>query len=235
MTTGFPITERTRLRRRPARGAYDEATIFGILDAGVIAHVGYAQGGEPRVTPTAYWREGRRLYWHGAAASRALRAQAGGLPVCVTVSHLDGFVLGRSGFAHSLLYRSVMAFGRTEPVEGRAAKRRAMDAFIERLYPGRTAEIRPVHDAELDMIAVIRMTIEEASAKIRDGGVNEKDEDLASPAWAGVIPVRTTLDAPRSDERIDARVPLPASVAAWTEQARLDEVLSGAGRVGGAF
>lgn len=229
-TTDFPVTERTRLRRRPQRGAYDEASIFGILDAGVIAHVGYVVDGEPLVTPTAYWREGRQLFWHGAAASRALRAQANGLPVCVTVSHLDGFVLGRSGFAHSLLYRSVMAFGRTQPVEGRAAKRRAMNAFIERLYPGRTAEIRPVHDAELDMITVICMPIEEASAKIRGGGVNEKDEDLAAPGWAGVIRVETTIGAARSDERIDARVARPASLGAWSEGVSLGDVLSKPGR-----
>lgn len=222
--TAFPVSERTRLRRRPARGAHDEATVFGILDAGVIAHVGYAVEGAPRVIATAYWREGRCLYWHGAAGSQALRAQAAGLPVCVTVSHLDGLVLGRSGFAHSLLYRSVMAFGRTHEVEGHAAKRRAMEAFLERLYPGRTREIRPIHDGELDMIAVIGLRIDEASAKIRGGGVNEKEEDLAAPGWAGVIPVQMTLGAPRTDERV-VGVPTPASVRAFGEAERLDRVL----------
>jgi nitroimidazol reductase NimA-like FMN-containing flavoprotein (pyridoxamine 5'-phosphate oxidase superfamily) len=225
MTSGFPISDRTRLRRRPQRGAHDEATIFGILDAGLIAHVGYTQDGEPRVTPTAYWREGRSLYWHGAAASRALRAQAGQI-VCVTVSQLDGLVLGRSGFAHSVLYHSVMAFGRTALLEERAARRRAMDAFIERLYPGRTREIRPVTDAELDMIAVVEMRIDEASAKIRGGGVNEKEEDLQAPGWAGVVPVRTTFGAPEVDARIGAGVPLPKSLADYTEQSPLGEVLA---------
>jgi hypothetical protein len=109
-----------------------------------------------------------------------------------------------------------------------------MDAFIERLYPGRTAEIRPVHDAELDMIAVLGMRIEEASAKVRSGGVNEKDEDLDAPGWAGVIPLRTLFGAPRGDERIDARVPPPASVADFAAEARLDEVLGARGRAGGA-
>jgi nitroimidazol reductase NimA-like FMN-containing flavoprotein (pyridoxamine 5'-phosphate oxidase superfamily) len=224
--TSFEVTERTRLRRRPARGAYDEATVFGILDAGLVAHVGYAVGGEPRVVATAYWREGRQLYWHGAAGSQALRAQAGGVPICVTVSLVDGLVLGRSGFAHSLLYRSVMAFGRGEEVKDRDAKRRAMDAFIERLYPGRTREIRRVHDAELDMIAVIGMQIDEASAKVRGGGVNEKDEDLAGPGWAGVIPLHTTVGAPRTDERVGAGVALPPSIGAFTQDARLDLALA---------
>jgi hypothetical protein len=228
MSPEFPPTARTRLRRRPQRGAYDEATIFGILDAAVLAHVGYVADGQPLVTPTAFWREGRCLFWHGSAGSRALRAQAQGLPVCVSVSHVDGFVLGRSGFAHSLLYRSVMAFGRTQPVEGRAAKRRAMDAFIERLYPGRTAELRPVHDVELDMIAVISMQIEDASAKIRGGGVTEKPEDLSAPGWAGVIPVHTLLGEKQTDARIEAGTAPPASLAAWARSARLDDALRAA-------
>jgi len=226
----FPVSDRTRLRRRPARGAHDEASVFAILDAGVIAHVGYTQGGEPRVTPTAYWREGRALYWHGAAASRALRAQSECPLLCVTVTHVDGFVLGRSGFAHSLLYRSVMAFGRAQRIEQRADKRRAMDAFLERLYPGRTREIRPVHDSELDMIAVLSMPIDEASAKIRSGGVNEKDEDLAGPGWAGVIPLQPTLGETLRDERIAAHVATPASIAEFRAGARLDDVLGSRGR-----
>ncbi len=225
MSREFPPTERTRLRRRPQRGAYDEATIFGILDAAVLAHIGYVADGQPLVTPTTFWREGRRPLWHGSAGSRALRAQAEGLPVCVTVSHVDGLVLGRSGFAHSLLYRSVMAFGRTQPVEGRPAKRRAMNAFIERLYPTRTAELRPVRDVELDMIAVISMQIEDASAKIRGGGVNEKEEDLEAPGWAGVIPVHSVLGAQQTDARIDPGTAPPRSVAAYAQSARLDEAL----------
>lgn len=228
MSPDFAPTQRTRLRRRPQRGAYDEATIFGILDAAVLAHVGYVADGQPLVTPTAFWREGRRLLWHGSAGSRALRAQAQGLPVCVTVSHVDGFVLGRSGFAHSLLYRSVMAFGRTQPLEDRAAKRRAMDAFIERLYPGRTLELRPVHDVELDMIAVISMEIEEASAKIRGGGVNEKEEDLEAPGWAGVIPVQTRLAERQTDARIAPQTAPPASLQLYTQGARVDDVLRAA-------
>jgi hypothetical protein len=228
VTTGFAPSERTRLRRRPQRGAHDEVTVFGVLDASVIAHVGYLLEGAPFVTPTVYWREGRRLLWHGSASSRALRAQIAGPSVCVTVSHLDGFVLGRSGFAHSALYRSVMAFGRAVSLEGSDAKRRAMDAFLERLYPGRTSEIRPVRGDELDLITVVSMEIEEASAKIRESIVNEKPEDLASPGWAGVVEVRTTIGARRTDPRV-AGHPMPASLAAYREGAVLGDVLAGGG------
>ncbi len=130
----FTPTERSRVRRRPQRASYDEAAVFEILDAGVMAHVGYVIDGQPFVTPTAYWREGRRLYWHGAAASRMLATVAEGAPVCVTVSFLDGFIVGRSGIVHSLNYRSAMAFGRARLLEDPAAKRAAMESFIDRLY-----------------------------------------------------------------------------------------------------
>jgi nitroimidazol reductase NimA-like FMN-containing flavoprotein (pyridoxamine 5'-phosphate oxidase superfamily) len=226
MTREFPPSERTRLRRRPQRGAYDEATIFALLDAGMIAHVGYTLDGQPFVTPTVYWREGRRLYWHGAAASRALRAQCAG-PVCVTVSALDALVVARSGFACSVNYRAVMAFGRPAPLEERDAKRRAMDAFIERLYPGRTREVRAVADKELDMIGVLAMEIEEASAKVRNDGVIEKsEEDARAPGWAGLIPVRTLVGSAIPDPRIAAGTAFPASLAGYAEGASLDEALT---------
>jgi uncharacterized protein len=224
--TDFPPSDRTRLRRRPQRGRYDEASVFAVLDAGVICHIAYIVDGQPFVTPTAYWREGRRLYWHGSAASRMITTHAAGVPVCVTVSHLDGLVLGRSGFTHSILYRSVMAFGRTEAITDREAKRQAMHAFIDRLYPGRPAELRRLHDAELDAITVIGMTIDEAAAKVRDGGVIEKEEDLGFPAWAGVIPVRTVVGAPVPDARLAVEPTPPPSLAAFAAGARLDELLT---------
>lgn len=192
----FTPTARSRARRRPQRAAYDEASVYAVLDAGVLGHVGYVIDGQPFVTPTAYWREGRRLYWHGAAASRMLQAVGEGRPVCLTVSFLDGFVLGRSGFAHSLNYRSVMAFGRARLVEDLEAKRAAMDAFIERLYPGRAESLRPSTEAELKQIALAEMTIEEASAKVREGGPADYAPDEGWPAWWGVVPVETRLGAP---------------------------------------
>ncbi len=225
MTT-FPPSERTRLRRRPQRAHYDEASVFAVLDAGVICHIAYAVDGQPYATPTAYWREGRRLFWHGSAASRMITAHATGMPVCVTVSHLDGLVLGRSGFTHSLLYRSVMAFGRTEAVTDRELKRQAMHAFIDRLYPSRSGTLRPLHDGELDAITVIAMTIEEAAAKIREGGVIEKEEDAEFPAWAGVIPIRTVVGAPIPDAGLVVDPTPPGPLAAFAAGARLGDVLA---------
>lgn len=225
MSGSLPVTERTRLRRRPQRGSYEMDTILRILDTGLLCHVGFVVGGEPFVTPTAYWREGHRLYWHGSASSRMVRAQVPGLPVCVTVSHLDGLVLSRTGFTHSVLYRSVMVFGQTTAVTDRDGKRRAMDAFLDRLYPGRRQELRPSEDAELDAIEVLSIPIEEASAKIRDGGVLDKEEDLGVACWAGVIPVRATLGASVPDPTIRTDSALPAGLAAYRAGASLDEAL----------
>jgi uncharacterized protein len=191
----FVPSERSRVRRRPQRASYDEAAVYAVLDAGVLGHVGYVVGGQPYVTPTAYWRDGRKLYWHGAAASRMLSAVGEGQPVCLTVSFLDGFVVARSGFAHSLNYRSVMAFGRARLIEDLEAKRAAMDAFIERLYPGRGPLLRPATGAELLQIALAEMTIEEASAKVREGGPADYAPDEGWPAWAGVVPLETRLGA----------------------------------------
>jgi len=195
----FAPTERSRARRRPQRAAYDETSVYAILDAGILGHVGYSIAGQPFVTPTAYWREGRKLYWHGAAASRMLEATGAGLPVCLTASHLDGLVVGRSGFAHSVNYRSVMAFGRARLIEDLNDKRAAMDRFIDRIYPGRPAVLRPASESELKQIALVEMTIEEASAKVREGGVADYAPDVGWPAWAGVIPLQTRFGAPEGD------------------------------------
>jgi nitroimidazol reductase NimA-like FMN-containing flavoprotein (pyridoxamine 5'-phosphate oxidase superfamily) len=213
MPPDFTPSVRSRARRRPERAAYDEASVNAVLDAGVLGHVGYVIDGQPFVTPTAYWRDGRRLYWHGAAASRMLKTVGEGLPVCLTVSFLDGLVVGRSGFVHSLNYRSVMAFGRARLIEDPQAKALAMDAFVERLYPGRTAGLRPTTANELAQIALAEMTIEEASAKTREGGVTAYAPDEGWPAWAGVIPLETRLGAPRPDADSPFSPPRVALVA----------------------
>lgn len=219
----FTPTTRSQVRRRPQRAAYDEATVYGILDAGVMAHVGYVIDGQPFVTPTAYWREGRKLYWHGAAASRMLATVAEGLPVCVTVSFLDGFVVGRSGITHSLNYRSVMAFGRARLVDDLAHKRAAMDDFIDRLYAGRRVKLRPTTDQELAMISLVEMEIEEASAKVKDTGVTELAADEGWGAWFGVFPVETRIGAALPDPRASGA---PTSdLAPYAEGVRLDEAL----------
>lgn len=222
----FTPTPRSQVRRRPQRAAYDDTTVYGILDAGIMAHVGYVIDGQPFVTPTAYWREGRTLYWHGAAASRMLNTVAEGTPVCVTVSFLDGFVVGRSGITHSLNYRSVMAFGRARAVMDLAAKRRAMDAFIDRLYAGRPVKLRPTTDEELTRIAVVEMEIEEASAKVKDTGVTELQADAGWAAWFGVFPVETRIGAalPEPGMSIDG-LPTP-DLAPYAEGRRLDEALT---------
>jgi len=221
----FTPTARSKARRRPQRAAYDEQAVFEILDAGVMAHVGYTIDGQPFVTPTAYWREGRKLYWHGAAASRMLTTVGQGAPVCVTVSFLDGFVVGRSGFIHSLNYRSVMAFGRARLIEDLDAKRCAMDAFIDRLYAGRAAKLRPATESELKQIALVEMEIEEASAKVRDGGVTDLAQDAGWTPWSGVFPVETRIGSPRPEASQGAGV-LTADLAPYAEGARLDTALS---------
>jgi len=228
MTQAFTPAPRSRVRRKPDRAAYDEAQVFAILDAAVLAHVGYVIDGQPFVTPTTFWREGRKLYWHGSAASRMVRAQASGLPVCVTVSHVDGLVLARSGIAHSMNYRSVMAFGRARLIEGLEAQRAAMNAFIDRLYPNRSATLRPGSDNEIRQMSVIEMTIEEASAKQRDAGVNRMAEDEGWNAWSGVIPVETRIGAPMADAVQSAGA--AADLGPYVEGARLDEALARAAR-----
>jgi nitroimidazol reductase NimA-like FMN-containing flavoprotein (pyridoxamine 5'-phosphate oxidase superfamily) len=223
-TAAFTPTDRARVRRRPQRAHYDEAAVYGVLDAGVMAHVGYVIDGQPFVTPTAYWREGRRLYWHGAAASRMLETVAQGAPVCVTVSFLDGFVVGRSGITHSVNYRSVMAFGRARLVDDIAEVRAAMDAFIDRLYAGRPIKLRPTTDEELRRLKLVVMEIEEASAKIKDTGVGDLPADEGWGAWFGVFPVETRIGAPLPDPRnLAARTD---DLAPYAEGARLDDALA---------
>lgn len=223
MSSDFIPTDRSQVRRRPQRAAYDQASVFAILDAGLLAHVGYVIDGQPFVTPTSYWREGRTLYWHGSAGGRGLQSQDG-MEVCVTVAHLDGLIVARSGIAHSAQYRSVMAFGRARLVTDPEAKRAAMAAFIDRLYPGRWATLRPTQDAELDAISVVAMEIEEAVAKVKAEGVARLPIDEAWDGWRGVIPVRQALGA---IEAVDEG-PLPASVSLYAAGGSLDAALTAA-------
>jgi len=209
MTANQPAapTERTRVRRRPQRGHYDRTTIDAILDAGFVCHVGYTLDGAPVVTPTAYWRSGDHVYWHGSRASRML-SSAAGQPVCLTVTHVDGLVLARSAFHHSLNYRSVMLFGVAEAVEG-PDKLAALRDFVEGLYPGRWETLRPVMEKELKVTTVLRVAIEEASAKVRTGPPVDDEPDYALPVWAGVIPLRMVAGAPEPDPRLAPGIPAP--------------------------
>ncbi len=205
-------TPRTKLTRAPDRGHHDRETIDAILDAGLLCHVAYVLDGAPVVTPTLYWRHENRVYWHGSSASRMLRKSAG-TEVCLTVSHLDGIVLARSGFHSSINYRSVMLFGTAEQVPDEDAPA-VLDHFIEHLAPGRLETLRPPTTQELKATTILSMQIEEASAKVRTGPPGDDEEDYALPTWAGVIPVTTTLGDPIPDPRLPETTPVPPNVTA---------------------
>jgi uncharacterized protein len=195
----FPVTERTQVRRLAKRGRYDRETVYSILDAGWICHVGFTVDGRPVVIPTAYGRDGGRLIIHGSAASRMLRTMAGGIEVCVTVTHVDGLVLARSAFHHSINYRSVMLFGRARLIEESEAKNDALRLFTEHLLPGRWAEVRTPNEKELKATTVLELPIEEASAKVRTGPPVDDEEDMSWPVWAGVIPLSVVEGEPEPD------------------------------------
>ena len=204
-----PPAGRTCLRRRPDRGRHDLATIEAILDEAIVGYVGWVADGQPYVTPTSVWRQGDRVYWHGSAASRMIRA-SDGQPVCVTVAHVDGLVMARSGTNHSVNYRSVMVFGRAHLVTDPAEAEAALEAMFEHLYPGRWATLRPMTAKELKATAVMWVGLDEASAKIR-ADLNHDDEgDETWPAWGGVIPVRTVLGDPEPDAFTPDGMPAPA-------------------------
>lgn len=214
MNGSLPPTGRTRLRRMHARGRFDRETIYSILDAQPLCAVGYAIDGRPYVTPTLQWREGDHVYWHGSSASRALRAQTGA-EVCLTVAILDGFVLARSGFHHSVNYRSVMLFGRAFAVEDPEEKRERLRRFLDGLFPGRSATLRPDHAQELKATTVLGMEITEGSAKIRTGPPKDDEEDYALPIWAGVLPVRLEVGEPVPDPRNLPGIDVPEHVRAF--------------------
>jgi uncharacterized protein len=205
-------TERTRARRVHERASYERETIDAILDAGMICHVGYVIDGAPYVTPTIYWREGDHVYWHGSSASRMLR-NSQGAQVCLTVSLLDGLVLARSAFHHSANYRAVMLFGEAERVSDPAQVTRHLETFVNGLYPGRWDELRPMTAQELKATTLLRLPIEEVSAKLRAGPPKDDEEDYALDIWAGVLPLRLVTDAPVPDPRNNPGVEAPAYLA----------------------
>jgi nitroimidazol reductase NimA-like FMN-containing flavoprotein (pyridoxamine 5'-phosphate oxidase superfamily) len=211
--TDLTPTARSRVKRLHERGRYDLATIAAILDASFLCHVGYVIDGKPYVTPTAFWREGDHVYWHGSSASRMLRTLESGTDCCLTVSQVDGFVLARSAFHMSINYRAVMLFGNAHTVEDEAAKLQAMERFVERMFPGRWKELRPVHKQEIKATTVLSMKIEEGSAKIRTGPPKDDEEDYTWPVWAGVVPVQMVAAPPVPDERLLAGVATPDYLA----------------------
>ena len=221
----FPPTERTRVRRHPERAHYDRDTVHAILDAALMCHVGYVIDGRPYVTPTLFWRDGERLYWHGSSASRMLRAQRDGIPVCLTVSHIDGLVLGRCAFRHSLNYRAVMVFGTAAAIEDERAKEAHLNGFIERLYPGRSRVMRPISAQELKATMLLGMAIEEVSAKIRDDGPIDLEADYGADCWGGVVPIAQRIGAPIDDARVPPRGSRRREIGHLPEGAAFDRVL----------
>lgn len=202
-------TERTRLRRLPERGSHDWELIAGILDEALVCHVGFAVEGRPVVIPTAHARRGTTLYLHGAPASRLLRTLAGGVDVCITVTLLDGLVLARSLFHHSINYRSAVCFGRAVEVTDIDEKREALRCFAEHVLPGRADEVRQPSIGELKATRVLAVQLDEASAKLRTGPPIDDEDDLALPVWAGVLPVALAVAAPVADT---PQLPVSASV-----------------------
>ncbi len=212
MATETTLTDRTKVKRLPARGAYDRETIYAILDEAFICHVGFVSDGQPYVIPTGFARVGDDLYIHGSSASRMLRDLSQGIEVCVTVTLVDGLVLARSAFHHSINYRSVVVLGRAELVEDSDEKNRALEAFTEHVIPGRWPEIRWPSELELKATSVLKLPIEEASAKIRTGGPKDDLEDYAMDIWAGVLPLRLEKSDPVSDELLSDTTPVPEHV-----------------------
>jgi nitroimidazol reductase NimA-like FMN-containing flavoprotein (pyridoxamine 5'-phosphate oxidase superfamily) len=211
----YEPTERTRLRRLPERAAYDRETVHAILDEGFVCHVGFVVDGQPYVIPTGYARADETLYLHGSTGSRlGLRP---GMPVCVTVTLLDGLVLARSAFHHSMNYHSVTVLGRTRPVTDPREKEAALRAFVEHVIPGRSDEVRGVDRKELAATAVLALPLQEVSAKVRTGPPKDEEEDYALPVWAGVLPLALIAGEPQPDPRLrPGSSPVPAHVAGWS-------------------
>jgi uncharacterized protein len=210
MPDSLPASERTRLVREAHRAVYDREVIYKILDEALVCHIGFAVEGQPFVIPTMFARVGDALYIHGSAASRMLRTLTAGTPACVTVTLLDGLVLARSIFNHSMNYRSVVALGHATLIDDPAEKLRALQAFAEKLISGRWNDVRQPNEKELKATHILKLPLTEVSAKVRTGGVEDDAEDYHLPVWAGIIPLHLVADPPLRDDRCDVTLPIPA-------------------------
>lgn len=203
---------RTRVQRFPNRGAYDSETISAILDEGLVCHLGFVVDGQPFVLPTTYVREGQTLYVHGSASNRMLNVLAAGVDACVTVTLLDGLVLARSAFKHSMNYRSVVVLGRAQALTDPAEKRRLLSALIEHIMPGRSIQVRQPTERELGATLLLAMPITEASAKIRSGPPIDDPSDYSHNCWAGELPLRIRSLAPVPDPKLSPGISTPDSL-----------------------
>ena len=211
MTAAFENEPRNTVRRIPDRGSYDRQTVYEILDDGFLCHVGFAVDGQPFVIPTLYGRSNDQLYIHGAPASRMLKTLADGVPVCLTVTHVNGLVLARSAFHHSINYRSVVVFGTATEVSG-DEKEQGLFVISEQVLRGRWDESRTSTEKELQATSVLKLTIDSASAKVRTGGPKDEEDDYSLPIWAGVVPIHQTFGPVEADPKLTADIPVPASV-----------------------
>lgn len=208
-------TARTKVRRSPQRGQYDHATIYSILDEGLVCQVAFVVEGKPVVIPTAYGRVDDQLYIHGSPASRMLKSLQRGIDVCVTVTLLDGLVLARSAFHHSMNYRSVVVFGEAELVSDPVDKAAALKAFTEHVVPGRWEALRPMTETEVRGTTVLALPLAEASAKIRTGPPIDDEADYDLPIWAGVLPLGVQAGAAIADPKLGDGIEQPAVIAQW--------------------
>jgi uncharacterized protein len=209
MSEPFSATSRTRVVREANRAVYDRKTIYEILDEAFVCHVGFSTDGQPFVIPTMFARMDNAIYFHGSAASRMLRSLGDGLPVCITVTLIDGLVLARSVFNHSMNYRSVVALGQATLIQEPSEKLQALRAFTEKLIPGRWNDARQPNEQELKATSILRLPLTEVSAKVRTGEVEDDTEDYALNVWAGIIPMRLVMDAPQRDDRCDPSIATP--------------------------
>ena len=207
-------TERTTVRRKAFRGHYDIETIGAILDEAFICHIGFVAKGQPYVIPTAFGRKDRTLYFHGLSVNHMLDNLKQGIPMCFTATLVDGIVFARSGFNHSINSRAVVVLGTAVEVEG-AEKEEALEVIMEHIAPGRWAATRPPTALELKATSVLKLAITEASAKIREGGPIDDDEDFALPHWAGVLPIQTVYGKPETEARVAPGTPVPANISAY--------------------
>lgn len=214
----FPQTERTTLKRLPKRGAYDRRLVYGILDEGFICHVGFTVEGQTFVIPTGYARVDAQLFIHGSQVSRMLRTLSSGIDVCVAVTLVDGLVLARSAFHHSINYRSVVMFGRARIVDDREAKLAALFAFSEQVIPGRWNDVREPTETELKATTVLALPLVEVSAKVRTGPPIDDEEDYALNVWAGVLPLRIAAGAPLSDPRLPETIEPPSYTLKYSRE-----------------
>ena len=212
MSEPFTPTSRTKVQRLPDRGQYDRETVHAVLDQGFVCHVGFVVEGQPFVIPTNYARVDEILYLHGSSASRMLKTLSGGVKVCVTVTHVDGLVLARSAFHHSVNYRSVVALGVAHLLEDADEKMRALEAFTNHVLPGRWNDVRTPTELELKGTSVLALPLDEVSAKVRVGPPKDDLEDYSLPIWAGVLPLMTVPGAPIDDPKLTAGLGVPANV-----------------------